>query len=317
MELRWDPVLGEWVMVSSIREERPWHPDVSCPFCPGAEETGYGWDVLLLENKYPMLSLASPKPSGHWFYRVERAIGRCFILVETPQHDLDDLSDLDRDHILRVLEKITWLERKYVDVEWARYFMWFRNKGKEIGVSLTHPHSQIYILPFIPSKVERELANAREYYRENRVCLFCKILDVEEKDKTRIVYRNNSWTAFIPFYAHWPYEVHLYPRNHIQYMHMLSHSELIDLADALKKVLCGLKRIYSKPMPYMLILHQAPYRGDYGYYHLHIEIYGVYRGDGLLKYAAGMESGGGNFTYDGVPEDRALLLRRTIIERCR
>ncbi|RLG84598.1 MAG: galactose-1-phosphate uridylyltransferase [Thermoprotei archaeon] len=316
MELRWDPILREWVMVSNIREHRPWQPSSFCPFCPGTPETGENWSVLVLKNKYPMLSTKSPVPEKHWFYKKERAIGECLVVVETPKHDLDDLSDLELDHIVIVLKKIIETHKEYRDKKWAKYFFWFRNKGKEIGVSLTHPHSQIYVTPFIPVKIQRELHSSKEYFEEHKECLFCKILSVEEKDGERIVYSNNSWIAFIPFYAHWPFEVHVYPRRHVQWLDQLDDAEIIGLAKALKSVLCGLKNIFEKPMPYMLVLHQAPFNGIYEYYHMHIEIYGVYRKSGKLKYAAGMETGGGNFTYDSTPEENAQLLKRAIIEKC-
>ncbi len=316
MELRYDPVLGEWVMVSGIREKRPWQPTTKCPFCPGNEETGTGWRVLVLDNKYPMLAEDPPMPRRHWFYRVEEARGKCLVVVETPIHDVDDLSDLGVEQVRLVIEKVVEEHRRYMEREWARYFIWFRNKGREIGVSLTHPHSQIYVLPFIPSKIERELSNSREYWRRNGECLFCRIIGVEERDADRIIYGNREWIAFLPFYAHWPFEVHIYPRRHLQWLHQLTREEIDGLADALVRVLCGLKHVLGKPMPYMMILHQAPLRGDYPYYHLHIEIYGAYRRSGRLKYAAGIEHGAGNFTYDSIPEENAHLLRRTLEEKC-
>lgn len=316
MELRWDPVLGEWVMVSNIREFRPWQPTDFCPFCPGTEETGSGWDILVLKNKYPMLMEDAPEPNKHWFYKKMASRGTCLVVVETPEHNLDDLSDLSVDRIKRVLEAIIEEHKKYSRKEWARYFFWFRNKGREIGVSLTHPHSQIYVLPFIPSRVERELANARRYYEEKGECLFCRIISVEEKDRVRIIYGNKDWVSFIPFYAHWPFEVHIYPRRHVRRLDELTSDEVYYLADALKRVLCGLKDLFDRPMPYMLVLHQAPYGDGYEYYHMHIEVYGVYRSSGKLKYAAGMETGGGNFTYDSVPEENASRLRRVVEDAC-
>ncbi len=315
-ELRWDPVLGEWVLVSSSRTRRPWRPSNRCPFCPGSEEAGYGWDVLVLRNKYPMLIPNPPSPKKHSFYRVEKALGDCLIIVETPLHDLDDISDLSVSNIAKVIKVVKELDRKYSGEKWAKYLLWFRNKGEEVGVSLTHPHSQVYVLPFIPSKVQREIENSKKFYRKKKKCLFCRIIETEKSDGERVVFMNNSWIAFIPFYAHWPFEVHIYPLRHMQRINELEKDELFDLAYALKRVLCGIKKVYSKPMPYMLVLHQAPYHGVYGFYHLHIEIYGVYRGDGLLKYAAGMEMGGGNFTYDGLPEERAGILREVIEDRC-
>lgn len=311
-ELRWDPTLGEWVMVSNIRDLRPWQPQEFCPFCPGAPETGSGWNVLILENRYPMLSIKPYLPREHRFYKSAPAYGKNYVVIETPEHNIDDLSDLPVEHIRNVLNV---LKEKFNEVSKNRkfvYFFYFRNKGKEIGVSLTHPHAQIYVLPFIPVKVKREIDNALEYYKRSKECLFCRILITEEQDNIRVVYKSKEWTAFIPYYAHWPFEVHIYPRRHIQTLKDLDDDLLQDLALILKMVLRGFKTIFDKPMPYMMVLHQAPIHGNYYYYHLHFEIYGVYRTNGKLKYAASMETGGGNFTYDSIPEKAAELLRKVI-----
>ncbi len=311
-ELRLDPTLGEWVLVSNIREARPWQPQSFCPFCPGAPETGYGWDILILENRYPMLSTQRHGLEKRRFYRKARPYGKNYVVVETPEHNLDDISDLPEEHIYRVLKAVK--ERFIEDSrdQGYAYFLYFRNKGREIGVSLTHPHAQIYVLPFIPTKVKRELINASRYYRRSGGCLFCKILEVEEEDRVRIVYSGKEWVAFIPFYAHWPFEVHIYPRIHIQTLGEMDDNLAQDLALALKKILGGLGRLFDKPMPYIMVLHQAPIHGSYSYYHLHIEIYGMYRTSGRLKYAAGMEIGGGNFTYDDTPENAAEMMRKAI-----
>jgi len=315
-ELRWDPTLREWVLVSNVRERRPWLPKDYCPLCPGTEETGYGWDVLIIENKYPMLMEEPPEPSRHRFYVTSKAIGKCYVVIETPKHDLDDLSDLSCGDIVKVINAIKDLMIKHVNEGIYEYFLWFRNKGDRIGVSLKHPHSQIYVLPFIPTKVERELMSAKEYWENKGRCLFCDIVKAELRDSVRVIYEASSWVAFLPFYAHWPYEVHIYPKRHVQLLTQLSDQEVSELAEVIKKVLCGLKKLFSEPMPYIMVLHQAPLRGDYSYYHLHIEVYGVFRGDGVLKYVAGMELGGGNFTYDSIPEESARRLRDVVNNVC-
>ncbi|WFO76264.1 galactose-1-phosphate uridylyltransferase [Desulfurococcaceae archaeon MEX13E-LK6-19] len=299
-------------MVSSIREKRPWRPHGFCPFCPGAPEMGYGWKVKIVENKYPMLIENPPPVKKHWFYTKKESRGKCLVVVETPVHDLDDLSDLSIDDIGHVIREIKNALNHYRDKHWAKYFFWFRNKGEEIGVSLKHPHSQIYILPFIPSKIERELINSKRFFEKENECLFCKIISVEKKDKERIVFETKEWISFIPFYAHWPFEVHIYPKRHIQLLTELNDKEINELAITLKTVLQGIKNIFERPMPYMMVLHQAPLDNHYPYYHLHIEIYGIYRPSGKMKYAAGMETGGGNFTYDSMPEENAAKLRHVI-----
>lgn len=315
-ELRWDPTLGEWVLVSNLRSFRPWQPEGFCPFCPGAPETGYGWKALILENRYPMLIPNPPEPSQHHFYKTSKALGRCFVVVETSEHALDDLSDLGIDDIAYVLKLIIEKQKEVEKEGHAEYFLWFRNKGKEIGVSLTHPHSQIYVTPFIPSKVAIELENSKIFWRSSGSCLFCSIMSTEIRENIRVVFSSNHWVGFIPFYAHWPFEVHIYPRRHVQLITQLTDEEVRDLAKMLKVILCGLKNLFKTPSPYVMALHQAPLKNEYPYYHLHIEIYGMFRDEGKLKYAAGIEIGGGNFTYDATPEENAEKLREKVNECC-
>ncbi len=316
-ELRWDPTLGEWVMVSNIRDLRPWQPQDFCPFCPGTPETGFGWDILILRNKFPMLNEEPIPPGKYKFYSTAPSYGRCYVVVETPKHDIDDISDLDVTEIYKVFKGVKRKQEDEMRDPKAIYFLFFRNKGKEIGVSLTHPHSQIYVLPFIPVKVLRELINSNRYYSKKKQCLFCDIVNIEKEYGERVVANTDYWIAFIPFYAHWPFEVHIYPLTHIQLLSQLNTELTKDMARIVKKVLCGIKNIFEKPMPYMMVLHQAPLKGIYTFYHMHIEIYGMYRMVGKLKYAAGMETGGGNFTYDSTPEEAAHMLRNTVEIKCK
>lgn len=315
IELRWDPTLREWIMVSNVRERRPWQTSGQCPFCfkDRKAEEGKGEDVLILPNKYPMLVPTPPKPKKrHPFFRVRRSFGECKVIVETPSHDIEDLDQLPASTIAKVFKAVAKDMSSYSNVKWARYYLLFRNKGKEIGVSLIHPHSQVYILPYIPVKIKRELRSSEEYFKNTGACLFCNILRAEEEDGRRILVKSGSWSAFMPYYAHWPFEVHIYPRRHIQLLTELNSDELFELAKVIKSVLCGMNTVLNKSMPYMMVLHQAPLKGQYRSYHLHIEIYGALRPSGELKYLAGMEQGGGNFTFDSDPEENAVLLREAI-----
>ena len=310
-ELRWNPLLQQWVMVSSERDTRPWRPSSECPFCPGSPEMGYGWRVKLVRNKYPMLRPDPPEPTRHYYYNTSPARGECYVLVETPDHNIRDVDQLPTSDVVEQIKTIIELTKQSMEKGY-KYLFWFRNKGEEIGVSLVHLHSQVYVLDFVPSIIEKELESIREHYMNQKECMLCKIIEVEKKDGERIVYENNSWMAFIPFAPRWPFEVHLYPKRHISLITDLEEKEILDLAIAKKKVFCGLNRLFKKQMPYMMALHQAPLDEETQYYHLHFEIYGAYRSNGKLKYAAGMEMAGGNFTYDSIPEKNAEKLRENI-----
>lgn len=316
IELRWDPILSEWVMISNIRESRPWRPTSgsACPFCPGSPEVGERFEApFLLENRFPMLVPDPPRLDGVGEYPLVKAPGRgeCYVIVESLEHDLPDLSSVGVDGVAKVIEEVADLTRRAMGEGYA-YVLWFRNRGEEVGVSLTHPHSQVYVTPFTPSKVLRELTSAWRYFRSRGECLFCKVLEEELRSGERVVLEGGGFVAFVPFYAHWPFEVHIYPERHVQLLTQLSKDEVRGLAEALVKVLKALDKVFDKPMPYVLATHQAPLRGEYPHYHLHIEIYGMLRASGKLKYAAGMEQGGGNFTYDSTPEDAAERLRQAL-----
>jgi UDPglucose--hexose-1-phosphate uridylyltransferase len=309
MEIRRNPFTGERVLVSPHRLSRPWQPESFCPFCPGAPETGQGWEVLLLPNRYPVVTRNPPTPTQEELFQAEEAYGQAYVLVETPQHDLDDLSDLPPSQIEKVLRLVMKAQKEAEEDPKALYFLFFRNKGREIGVSLTHPHSQIYILPVVPPRVETELRASEEWYRERGTCLHCLITTREEK---RIVYQNASWKSFVPYYARWPHEVHIYPKRHVSHFTALREDEIGHLADMLRKTLCAFKTALGKPMPYIMVLHQAPLRVETPHYHLHFEIYGMYRPDGKLKYAAGAELGASLYTLDTTPEETAERLRKAL-----
>jgi len=312
-EIRWNPLLREWIIVSSRREKRPWRPKGYCPFCPGTEETGTNWDVLVLDNRFPALTQnarVSRKSKG--IYRVKPGYGYCKVLVETPQHK-GDLCDLSISQLVKVLDKFAEEYETLGRDPRVKCVMEFRNKGEAIGVSLPHPHSQIYALPFIPTRIKRELRSAKLFKKRKGICLFCQILKNEIEEKRRVVYENNSFVAFVPFFAMWPLEVHIYPKRHMQTISQLNQSEKIDLAKCLKVVTYAYNKVFEQDMPYIMVFHQSPTDGkDYNFYHFHVEFYPILRDKGKLKYAAGIEWGAGTFTYDGLPENNATKLRQVI-----
>jgi len=317
-ELRWNPFLGQWVIIAGHRGRRPWRPEerergFRCPFCPGSPETerfGDSWDVIVLPNKFPALKPDAPEVAGGGdLFRRGRALGLCEVVVETPEHE-GDLHTLGLEHMAKVVRVFADEYRRLGSLPYVKYVAEFRNKGKEIGVSLTHPHSQIYAMPFIPPRIEAELKNFKRFFEEHGECLLCAVLREELRDGERVVYSNRHFVVVLPFFAMWPYELHVYPRRHVQSLDRLSDDEVLHLADALRVVTATYSRLFDRDLPYIMAVHQAPTDGgDYGYYHLHVEFYQPYREQDKMKYAAGIEWGFGTFTYDGVPEEKAEELR--------
>jgi UDPglucose--hexose-1-phosphate uridylyltransferase len=190
-----------------------------------------------------------------------------------------------------------------------RYVLIFENKGAVIGVTMPHPHGQIYAFPLIPPRIERELAAAKAHHRARRRCLFCDILRKERKDGRRVIAENAYFTAFIPFYARWPYEAHIFSRRHLGALDEFRPREERGLAEILKWVTLKYDRLFAMSFPYMMVMHQSPTRGRYPYFHFHIEFYPPHRSKSKLKYLASVESGAGTFLNDSLAEEKAVELR--------
>jgi len=315
MELRWDPILRELIIVSGKRGKRPLLPKGFCPFCPGTEEVPEtGWTVLSLPNKFPALRPDAPLPDAesHGLYRCRRAEGVCEIIVYTPEHDAA-LADLSVENIKAVIDLWTQRFRELGERDYIKYVFIFENKGRIIGVTLDHPHGQLYAFPFIPPLVKRELASSKGYWKRTGACLFCTVIEREKKDALRVVCENEGFICFLPFFAHWPFGVHIYPKRHIEALTDLTDEEKGMFASILKKVLKKFDNLFNMSFPYMMVLHQRPTDGHpYPYYHFHVEFYPPYREKDKIKYFASVETGAGTVTFDYTPEMKAQELRKSL-----
>ena len=314
MELRWDPILNQWIIVAGKRGKRPLLPEGFCPFCPGAEEVPKtGWTVLSLPNRFPALKHDAPKSDVECdkFYRCRRAKGICEVIIYTPKHDAT-LADLPVENISAVIDLWT---RRFEDLSkkgFIKYVFIFENKGRIIGVTLDHPHGQLYAFPFIPPLIQKELMTSNRYWLHTGDCLFCKIIEKEKNDSVRIICENKDFICFLPFFAHWPYGVHIYPKRHVQALTDLTEKEKGSFASILKKVLKKFDNTLEMSSPYMMVLHQRPTDGKtYLHYHFHVEFYPPYREKGKIKYFASVETGAGTVTFDYTPEMKAKELKES------
>jgi UDPglucose--hexose-1-phosphate uridylyltransferase len=323
-ELRWNPTVREWVSTASHRQHRPQMPTDWCPFCPGSGRVPDDYDVHIYPNDFAAFTLPPPEPAirGDDFYRVERSRGKCDVVLYHPDHNTS-LPQLPVDHIVKLVK--LW-RRRFAELKAMpaiRYVLIFENKGGVIGVTMPHPHGQIYAFPFIPPRIEKEIAAARAHHRKHRRCVFCDILKKERKDGRRIIAENEGFTAFIPFYARWPYEVHIFPRRHVGTLEQFRPAEERGLAEMLKWVTLKYDNLFHFSFPYMMLLHQAPTRGRHDFFHFHIEFYPPHRSKEKLKYLASVETGGGSFLNDSLAEEKAAELRkvrprrRSEVERAR
>ena len=285
-------------------------PEDWCPFCPGSGRVPENYDCYIYPNDFPAFSIPPPEPAiqGDDFYRVAPSYGKCDVVLYHPDHNTS-LPQLPLDHIVKLVrlwrERFTQLKR----TPGIRYVLIFENKGAVIGVTMPHPHGQIYAFPFIPPRLEREIAAARAHQRAKRRCLFCDILKKERRDGRRIVAENKAFTAFVPFYARWPFEMHIFSRRHLGTLEDFRPSEEQALAEILKWVTLKYDNLYQMSFPYMMLLHQAPTKGNFPYFHFHIEFYPPHRSKEKLKYLASVETGAGTFLNDSLAEEKAAELR--------
>ncbi|MEM2154807.1 MAG: galactose-1-phosphate uridylyltransferase [Nitrososphaeria archaeon] len=311
-EIRFNPLISQWIIVAGHRGKRPWQPSTAslCPFCPSSNGTKdlASSQVIVLPNRFPALVLNPMEPSSKGkFFKGKKAFGVCEVIVETTIHE-GDLCDLCLDNVKAVIDTFANEFERLSNIKGIKYVAEFRNKGKEIGVSLTHPHSQIYALPFIPPRIMQELKSFEKYYTSNRRCLLCDILKEEVSRNERIIYLNKYFVALLPYYAQWPYEIHIYPKKHVDSVCAVNYEERIYLADILRVVTKTYNTLFEKDLPYIMVFHQRP-TNKKTYFHMHVEFYQPYREREKMKFAAGIEWGFWVFTYDGVPSENVEELR--------
>lgn len=309
----------EWVVTATHRMDRTFLPPRDyCPLCPttpGGFETEIDradFEIAVFENRFPSFHLDPPKPAikGSPLFPVSAAAGVCEVIVYTPQHHgcLADLSPTQMRLLVRV-----WRDR-YIELSARpeiKYVFIFENRGSEVGVTLHHPHGQIYAFTYLPPVPERELQSAAAYREENKKgCLFCAVVAGEKQDERRVVLRNDSFLAFVPFAARYPYEMHLYSLEHRPCLADLNDREIDDLAAILQSMVRCYDNLFGKPFPYIMVMHQEPAKERSGLGHLHFEFYPPLRDSTRLKYLAGCEQGAGTYINDSLPEEKAAELKK-------
>ena len=310
-ELRWHPFLQQWVAVAAHRQDRPQMPADWCPFCPGSGRVPDDYEVLLYPNDFPAFSLDAPafdpRPG---LFKTTGPRGVCDVVLYSPKHTTWP-SQIPAGHWCKVIE--LWRERTRSLFATAdiQYVMVFENTGEAIGVTMPHPHGQIYAFPFLPPLVETELRSAAEYQRAHGRCLHCEVLARELSDRVRIVAENDSFAAYVPFAARFPSEVHICSRRHFGTLLDLQERETGDLASMLSIVRRKYDNLYGFLMPLMMVLRQAPAKGEHPYFHFEIHFLPLQRSATKLKYLASVETAGGTYLADTLPEERAAALRKT------
>jgi UDPglucose--hexose-1-phosphate uridylyltransferase len=307
-EVRRDPLLGDSVAIASHRQGRTYHPPADeCPLCPSrdgrlSEIPAADYDVAVFENRFPSLAGDS---------------GRCEVVCFTSDHDAS-FADLSEEQAALVLEAWTDRTAELAELPQVEQVFCFENRGAEIGVTLGHPHGQIYAYPFVTPRTALMLRSAAEHRARTGRNLFDDIVERERAERARVVLEGEHWVAFVPYAAHWPYEVHLYPRRRVPDLRALENAARTEFPQIYLELLRRFDRIFGEaepPTPYIAAWHQAPFggadRSDFG---LHLELFTIRRTSGKLKFLAGSESGMSVFINDVPPETAAERLREVASE---
>jgi len=292
-ELRWHPLLDQWVVVTAHRQDRPQMPAGACPFCPGSGRVPADYDVHLYPNDFPAFSFDDPG-----------APGACDVVLYSPDHNRLP-SELPTTQWEKVIDLWTHRTAELERDPRVKHVAIFENAGEAVGVTMPHPHGQIYAIPFLPPRLERELANAAVFEQREGRCLYCKILDDEQRDAIRVIADNASFVAFAPSFARFPFETLIYARRHVADLAGLTADERRDLAAIILMMRKKYDGLFGKPMPLMMRVHTISHPPS----HFYIEFLPLQRSATKLKYLAAVESALGMFLNDVVPEQAAAALR--------
>lgn len=310
-ELRWNPFLQDWVMIASHRQERPQMPDSWCPFCPGSGKVPAKFSVLKYDNDFPALSANPPEPDNvsDSFFQTEPSYGRCEVILYTPDHT-KSLSELSETNVLELIA--LWCGR-YADLTGdpkIKYIFIFENRGDVVGVTMPHPHGQIYAYPFIPKKIGLEKKAVAEYLTDTGHCIHCDNLAHEVDFGRRIIYQNNSFVLFLPFYSEYPYGIHIVSRRHFSAITDMTEKEQSDFAQMLIISTGTLDALFNKPFPYMMCFHNPPVNSmEKGDWHFHVEFYPPMRSEFKQKFNASSETGAWAHCNPTSPEEKAEELQ--------
>lgn len=326
--MRQDVLTGDWITVASNRQNRaflpPAHLDPLAPQTPtNPSEVPSLYDVAVFENKSPSFGpaldavtddapAAVDPPRGAddlehlGLGRTRTSVGRCEVVCFSPQHE-GSFGSLSRTRARTVIE--AWADRTAAlsALPGIRQVFPFENRGQDIGVTLPHPHGQIYAYPYVTPRTHRLLDTISRTSDD----LFERILDFESAGE-RVVLRGEHWTAFVPFAARWPIEVHVLPHRHVADLAETTDAERDELAPFYLRLLRGVDALYETPTPYIAAWHQAPVDRARDAVRLNLQITSPRRAADKLKYLAGSEAAMGAWIGDVTPESQAERLRAAL-----
>lgn len=326
-ELRWNPVHKWWVMLATNRQHRPLMPQGWCPFCPKSTKVPDNYQVYVYPNDFPILLTKPSTPNPEIslnpenqdlvdrIFQKKLSIGQCEVILYSPDH-FGRLYDLSEKHLLRLVQ--LWQNR--VD-ELSRnpdfnYIYIFENRGEAVGVTMPHPHGQLYAYSFIPRKIQEELDFCSNYNLAHHRNFHDDWLLAEKAVQSRMVFETDSWGVFVPFWAEYPYQLTVIPKKKFLTLSNFTTNDLLAFGKLLQQIVWMYDQIYQSLFPYMMVFHAAPINTgkDYSYYRFHVEFYPPLRTANTQKFNASSETGAWVHGNPTSPEEKALEMR-TIIQQ--
>lgn len=314
-ELRWNPILKDFVMVASHRQSRPAMPKDWCPFCPGSGKVPDDFAVYRYPNDFPALRTDPPEPddvASDPLFQVAPAYGRCEVLLYSPEHT-GTVAGLSDSHVHALAGMWREVFDDFCADEKIRYCFIFENRGEVVGVTMPHPHGQAYGYPFLPKTLEREVTAAMEHYGKTGENLFGALLDAERRDGRRILFENEHFTVYVPFFSPLTYGVHITARGNYPHLGAMPKAVLDVLGETVRDTAGMYDTLFDMPFPYMMCMHNAPteaqYPGAEAAFRFHIEFLPPMRGPSTQQFFASSESGAGAWCNPNCPEEKAKELR--------
>ncbi len=315
---RYDRLTGEWVGIAGHRQTRIYHPPTDqCPLCPStpnnqSEIPSPEYDVVVFENRFPSFAGTGSSAEIDGLFSTAPGNGRCEVVCFTSDHD-STFSHLTPERVGTVIQAWTDRTAALSAQDGIEQVFCFENRGAEIGVTLAHPHGQIYGYPFVTPHTAAMLRQVDAYKAETGGNLFGDLVDAEIADGARIVAQNEHWVAFVPFAGRWPVEVQIFPRQRCADLTELTVSQQLALPPIYLEVLRRMEGVFDDTLPAITAWHQAPVRQGREDFWLHLQIFTIRRAVGKLKFLAGSESAMGAFVNDISPEVAAQRLRAVAV----
>ncbi len=313
--MRQDPLTREWISIAASRQNRVFLPpadqDPLAPATPNnPSEVPSNYDVAVFENRSPSFgpALGELDLTGLGLGRTAPSNGRCEVVCFSPEHE-GSFGSQTVSRARTVIE--TWADRTAAlsALEGVHQVFPFENRGEAIGVTLHHPHGQIYAYPYVTPRTTRLI----ESIRMHGSTFFEDILQFE-RESERVVLSGEHFTAFVPFAARWPLEVHMLPHRHFPDFAAMNSAERDELSELYLRLLQGIDALYETPTPYIAAWHQAPVVTSRADIRLMLQVTSPRRAESKLKYLAGSESAMGAWIGDIPPEQAAEFIRQGIAQ---